>query len=124
MLKNEGCMNKLKLVIAVIFLNICFFSEPIFSKCSSGYEKVIPKSGLSYQGGLILFESVSSFKTSTNSYPRRFSLKSKKHDVLLNVLYSNKSEYLLKPSMKLQVGKEYTLYDGYEKKPFHWVVKK
>jgi hypothetical protein len=84
---------------------------------------VIPKSGSEYHGGLILFHSVLSTKSLTNRDPRSFSLSSKKHKVHLNVLYSNNSEFLLKPSMKLHERKEYTLYDGSNKKTFHWTVK-
>ena len=116
-------MNKFNLLITVTFLNLCFFTAPSFSMCKQENQYVVPESGSEYQGGLILFHSVSTTKTLTNRDPRTFSLRSKKDKVLLNVLYSNNSEFLLKPSMKLQVGKEYALYDGNNKKPFHWAVK-
>ncbi len=51
------------------------------------------------------------------------SLRSRKHNVPLEVLYSNNSELLLRPSMKLQKGKEYFIYEGEEKKEFNWTVK-
>ena len=116
-------MNKLKLIITVTFLNFFFFTEPSFSMCKLDIQYVIPGTGSQYQGGLILFHSELSTKSLPNRDPRSFSLRSKKHKVLLNVLYSNNSEFLLKPSMKLQEGKKYTLYEGDDEKPFHWAVK-
>jgi hypothetical protein len=116
-------MNKLNLVITLIFLNFFFFTEPSFSMCKLDNQYVIPTSGSQYHGGLILFHSELSTKSLPNRDPRSFSLRSKKHKVLLNVLYSNNSEFLLKPSMKLQKGKKYTLYEGDDEKPFHWAVK-
>ena len=111
-------MKKIIIVIKVILINF-LFAKAVFSSCELVDQYAIPESGSEYHGGIIFFEkSLSERDTGT------LSLRSRKHNVPLDVLYSNKSELLLRPSLKLQEGQKYSLYEGEDKKPFYWTISK